>query len=392
MAIDLLADYDQKSGPIDLLTDEGPIQHQPKQSFLNNALDYEKSLALGLAQGAGDVGASIGNFPSDIYKHFTGTQPYHIPHPTLQQYYSKNGAGNLGSSIGESVGNMVGPGGIAFKALRAFNNPLAKALMGSGVGGALGAASNEQDRVGSGVTGAALGGGTALAQSLLKGLNGITTSGIAKKISADKSAAKKMASKEYGNLFSEAANRGLDKVKVPDINAKRIISQSLPRYHEALLNFKKNPTVETAHWAQSDLGALKRQFEKLDASRGLTSTEHKTYKSVIDAQDKIKKSMFSNGLDNHPDLSEKYNKLSGKYKETVIPYESLKQLRNYEQGKLLPKDLIEHLKNNKEFKATLMQKYPGIKINQMLKGKGAKLLGGSILTGLGFEGGKKFMH
>ncbi len=521
MAIDLLAEDTQHNTPIDLLADEEVIKNNEPKGFLRNALNYEKGLGLGLAQGAGDVLSSIGNYPSDIYKYFTGNQPYHIPHPSLQQYYPEGTASKVGSSIGETIGSFAAPGGSVFKALRGINNPVYKALMGAGAGGLVGSASNEEDRVGAGITGAALGGGGALAGSLIKGLGGLTSSGIAKKISADKLEAKKMANKEYNALFAEAANKGIDKVKIPDINAKRIISNSLPRYHEALLNFKNNPTVETAHWAQSDLGHLRRQLEKLDASRGLTSTEHKTYKDVIEAQNKLKDAMFSTSAQKHPEsifetyesgdlfgvtanpkgtflpgnsvgmakrgdraividskvespgqglgkdlyrkaietsqkkglqfesddvvsesamnvykslekegykfkynsniekikredgqiaykakkddepvvklisspsnaispLKEKYNQLSSKYKETVVPYDELKQLRNYEAGKLLPKDLVEHLKNNKEFKATLMKKYPQININQLLKSKSAKTLSTALLAGLGLKKG-----
>ena len=140
--------------PMDLLADESPEQQQEPKGFLNNAMDYEKALGLGLIQGAGDVGASIGNFPASIYEHFTGKKPYDIPHPSLQQYYPEGMAGNIGSKIGEGIGSLVAPGGITYKALKAFNNPLAKALAGGFAGGLSGAASNENDRMGSGIIGA----------------------------------------------------------------------------------------------------------------------------------------------------------------------------------------------------------------------------------------------
>jgi hypothetical protein len=391
MPIDLLADENENRNPIDLLADEDESDNNNSSSkgFGRNLWDYEKSLGLGLAQGAGDIGASIGNYPADIYKHFTGKKLYHIPHPSLQQYYPEGKSGEVGSSIGESIGSFAGPGGIAFKALKSVNNPLVRGLVGSGTGGILGAASNEKDRLGGGLAGAAIGGGTALGSSLIQGLRSLTSSGLAKKLSADKALSKQLAKKEYGKLFSDVSERGIESIKAPKIDSKRIIEHSLPRYHEALIDFKNNPTVESAHWAQSDLGHLKRNLEKLDASRGLTSAEHKTYKEVLSAQDKIKKSMFSDELQNHPDLAERYNKLSHKYKETVIPYENLKSLRKFEEGKMLPEDLIDSLKNNKEFRATLMKKYPGIKINQLLKSKGTKLIGA---TGLGLLGLKRALR
>lgn len=154
---------------------------ESSKGIFRNALDYEKALGLGLAQGAGDVGASIGNFPGSIYQHFTGNESYHIPHPSLQQYYPEGTAGNLGSKIGEGIGSLVAPGGITYKALKAFNNPLAKAIMGGITGGASGAASNEEDRMGSGFLGVSLGMGLPLAGTILRGLGNIApiTKGIA---------------------------------------------------------------------------------------------------------------------------------------------------------------------------------------------------------------------
>ncbi len=169
MPIDLLAEYDAPTGPVDLLADEPMEQQAPPKSFGRNMLDYEKALGLGLAQGAGDVGASIGNVPSDIWKYFTGNQPYHIPHPALQKYYPEGTAGKIGSSIGETIGNIAVPGGGIFKATRAANNPFIKALLGAGAGGVLGGASNEQDRLGSALTGAALGAGSTVIPSVIQG-------------------------------------------------------------------------------------------------------------------------------------------------------------------------------------------------------------------------------
>ncbi len=152
-----------------------------EKGFMGNAWNYEKALGLGLAQGAGDAGASALNFPGDIYKYFSGSSPYHIPHPSLQQYYPEGDAGLLGSKIGETIGNIAAPGGVAFKALKAVNNPLARALLGAGGAGLSAAATNEGDRVNSGIGGALLGGAMPVAGSLARTLGNIAplTKGIA---------------------------------------------------------------------------------------------------------------------------------------------------------------------------------------------------------------------
>jgi hypothetical protein len=144
------------------------------KGFLGNYADYAKGAGLGIAQGLGDVGASALNFPGDIISHFSGKEsPYHVPHPGLEKYYPEGIWGKLGSTLGNIEGQVIAPGGVAFKALKAVNNPLAKALMGAGAGGLVGAASNEGDRIGSGITGAALGSVGGLAGNILKGLGNI---------------------------------------------------------------------------------------------------------------------------------------------------------------------------------------------------------------------------
>ena len=168
MPIDLLADEGSQRAPIDLLADEPMDQQAPSQGFGRNLLDYEKALGIGLAQGAGDVGASIGNVPSDIWKYFTGNQPYHIPHPALQKYYPEGTAGKIGSSIGETIGNIAAPGGAAFKAIKAVNNPFLRALVGAGTGAVAGGASNEENRLTSALVGGLLGGGAPALGSVAK--------------------------------------------------------------------------------------------------------------------------------------------------------------------------------------------------------------------------------
>lgn len=169
MPKDLLAAYEPK----DLLADFEPIQGKkeaPSRGFVGNLMDYEKALGLGLTQGAGDVGASLANFPSSIYEKITGKEGYHVPHPSLQKYYPEGVLGSLGSTIGENIGSLAAPGGITYKALKLFNNPLARAVAGGVTGGLSGAASNEDARGTTGALGAALGAGSPLASSILRGL------------------------------------------------------------------------------------------------------------------------------------------------------------------------------------------------------------------------------
>lgn len=282
MPIDLLADNE----PVDLLADEGQAAQQPSKGFFHNALDYEKALGLGLAQGAGDVGASMVNFPADIYQHFTGKQPYHIPHPALQQYYPEGTAGGLGSKIGKAIGGFAAPGGIAFKALRAFNNPLARALAGSATGGLLGAASNEDNRMGSGITGAALGGAIPLSQTILKGFgNAIPlTKGIAAAPYAEK--AKYMQKHGLGsNLY----------VKPEHLNeAERLMKNhplDIPQEAiEEIMPLAKAGEHDAIHAVQSTLKSLGRDLSKKGGVPGKLGEKYHSLAEKImgDVNDQMK--------------------------------------------------------------------------------------------------------
>ncbi len=133
------------------------VPQMAEQSFLEKIKDYGKGGALGQLQGIGDMAASVGNFPADIYKYFKGTQPYEIPHPSLRQYYPESSAGQIGSHLGELGSSFAGPGGAGFGAAKMVGNPLMKIILGS-MGGALGgAAADDKDRIMGGLEGAALG-------------------------------------------------------------------------------------------------------------------------------------------------------------------------------------------------------------------------------------------
>ncbi len=216
----------------------------------------------------------------------------------------------------------------------------------------------------------------------------ITTKGIAKEIVEGSNAAKKKYSQLYNSLFENAEKKGLTEIEKPLIKADLIEKNSMPKYHTAMKEFMMKPTVENAHKAQSDLGKLSRAMEKADSINPLTSSQQRTYRAVQDAQDKIKQAMFKD----HPDLSQKYAKITQGYKTDVIPYTSNKALNLYNKGELGEKKLVQRLKNNDAFMLALGKQYPGIKINELLKSKKAKGLLSAVLGGLGWEGGKTLIQ
>ena len=218
--------------------------------------------------------------------------------------------------------------------------------------------------------------------SLLRHLP-VTAKGIMKKLSKNKSEVLNEAKSDYSNLFKEASNEGLNfaiPLNIVKNNAKEIVKNSIPKYHTSLTKYMDHPSIENAHWAQSELGALERHLDKISQKTGLTPSQVTTYKAVKKAREGIKKSMFSeNAFGANTKLAEKYNKLSNKYRENVIPYTRLEDLMEFESGKLRPKTAVKNLLNDEEFMINLSKKYPGIFLHtptaNKLKWGGAGLLG-----------------
>ncbi len=192
----------------------------------------------------------------------------------------------------------------------------------------------------------------------------VTSKGIMKQLSKQKSIELNKAKTEYNNLFQNAADEGFTHavpLKVITNNKENIIKNSQPKYHTAFKKYLAEPTIENAHWAQSELGALKRHLENISNKTGLTPTQIKTHKAVMDAQKGIKESMFSkNSFGGNPKLASDYTNLGKKYRENVIPYTSLEDLSETEAGKLRPKTAVKNLLKDEQFMINLAKKNPGI--------------------------------
>lgn len=213
---------------------------------------------------------------------------------------------------------------------------------------------------------------------------GITNKSISKLLSNDKSLAIKEANQDYTNWFNKAKDLGANEINRPHIMAGDIVKHSVPKHHEALVKFLDNPTLENAHWAQSDLGFLKRHLESVARKQDLTSTQHNTLKNVIEAQNRIKQSMFDEkNIKNNPELEKEYNHLSQKYAENVVPLKEIQELSEFENKELTANNLVKKLLNNDKFMLGIGKKYPQLHINKALRSKPAKILGGAALGGIG---------
>ncbi len=224
-----------------------------------------------------------------------------------------------------------------------------------------------------------------------KGLNAaesLTSKSIANKIIEGKKEAKGLYSNKYNEFFDKAKAAGINKIEKPKMNLALIQKNSRPKYHQQLLEFTNNPTLENAHWAQSDLGKYVRHMEKVGATNSLSSTQIKAVNEAEKIQSKLKEAMFNNKqLGNKPELAKEYNSISAGYSKEVVPYSSANALSKYEAGKLSEKDLVKRLNKDYAFMTAFKKQYPQIKINQMLKSEASKKLLYGLLTGTGIGTG-----
>lgn len=220
----------------------------------------------------------------------------------------------------------------------------------------------------------------------------ISSKGIMKSLSKQKAKEYGIAKADYKNLFDEAASNGLthaQPTKAITSNQANILKNSQPKYHTALKEYIANPSIENAHWAQSELGALERHLDKISSKNGLTPSQIKTYKAVQEARKGIKKSMFSNNaLGKNLGLAMKYENLGKKYRENVIPYTSLEDLSEFEAGKLRPRSAVKNLLNDEEFMINLSKKNPGVYLHTPT----AKKIGWGAAGLLGYDELKKLLN
>lgn len=224
-------------------------------------------------------------------------------------------------------------------------------------------------------------------ESLTSKVPSVTSKGILKQLAKDKAKQLSVAQKEYGELFSTAAEKGYTHA-LPTEGVKKqadlILKNSPARFHPAYEKYLADPTIENAHWAQSELGALERYYDKLSSTNPLTPTQHKAAKAVSNARKEIKKAMFQeNALGGNPALASRYDNLATKYRENVIPYTRLQELSEVEAGKMRPSTARKRLMKDEEFMIQLANKYPGLNLYSPIM---QKLLGYGGASAIGAAG------
>lgn len=342
--------------------------------YINKAVEGARlpSLAGGALQGLADTGISLANIP------LQGIGAPTIPHPDLQKYLPTDPASRAAFLGGEIAGSLPIAGGLYKKAgeLLPGITGKAKAIADILKGSAVGAATEEQGPYGR-EGGAVLGGA-------IPAISSFIPKKIANAIVQSKDEAQELYRKAYKSLFKKADEQGIKNIKLPKVDTETIFEGALPKYKESLKDLLANPSLENAHWAQSDLGALTRHMENLSKQNPLTSSQIKVLQKAKEAQKKILGSMFQASSKN-PELSAEYEKLSTGYNKDVVPFKSIPEIDEYADKKLKAGNLIKSLGSNDAFMLEMGHKFPQL---QILTHPISKVLGYGTLgaAGLGTIG------
>lgn len=185
------------------------------------------------------------------------------------------------------------------------------------------------------------------------------------KILADKAAIKARYKGEYGDIFKTAEDAGIKKVTKPNIKTDDFFKNSKREYNSSLAEFMKNPTLENAHWAQSDLGKYADKMAK--SPYALTSEQIKALNQALDAQSRLKEEIVTS-LNRSKGLGAKYHAISEGYGKDVIPYENeiIDRLNPWHEKRISKKTASKLLAKNEKFNLDTEFKYPELQRSLLL--------------------------
>jgi hypothetical protein len=155
-----------------------------------------------------------------------------------------------------------------------------------------------------------------------------------------------------------------------------ILDNAPAKYKKSLDKFLKEPTLENAHWAQSDMGALERYF-KLNNSK--TTPQSKALDEAIEVQKRLRGFIHS-AFTKHGDkyLSTRYGRITRGYAKDVVPFSTSKTVK-----KLMNKQKEEKLMESIHEKVPEIQKREqAIKLLKTLGYFGAAGAAGGVASNL----------
>lgn len=314
-------------------------------------LNYAGGALRGMGQAAGDLGASVINWPISGIERLTGAQIPHVPHPDL---INKN-PGSLSESIGQSLGQLAGglalPGGAGLKTAQLANRgyqairagkqlPLAGKLLAGAAGGALeGAAGNEENRPLGAEIGALLGAGGYAVPAAIQSIRGLRSKNIAKGINDEMDRLQGHFNEQFNKSLIAGEEAGANKFLRPEKgNVKLIKKAGANNAREgqkeltyALEKYNANPTLSNAHAAQRDLNKIIRMHS--GSTEGTLSAD--AYKEALKLKNrllqKISEAFEKSGTKEHGDI---YHQARQDYATEMAPYLNTPTIRGLRQGSI----------------------------------------------------------
>lgn len=211
--------------------------------------------------------------------------------------------------------------------------------------------------------------------SVLNPMN-LTAKNIAKDILNTADSNKKIYGHLYKNLWNEAENKGFgDSLYNVDIDTKTLKKFSPKNSIQGVIEFSKNPTLQNAHAAKSDLLRIQRDLNKLPTLR---NAERQQLKAVSEGIDSLQGNMFKDTNGNlDQNMLNKYNQIQQGYANEVIPYKN-KHINKFKRKELSANELVNALSRG-EFAAKRGKFHPELGIRNVFKDHpyftGAGLLG-----------------
>lgn len=145
---------------------------------------------------------------------------------------------------------------------------------------------------------------------------------------------------------------------------------------DAIRDFIKNPEPETAHWAKSSAGALKRELKRIKADRGLSPDERKAFNASLKIEKNLNKYMQESLKELGPNYAKQYSNLGKQFKTYYAPYLGNRDIRRARlepsnERFIEPRRLPERLEGVRgdPFMRQLGEKHPELKTNRLLASK-----------------------
>ena len=209
--------------------------------------------------------------------------------------------------------------------------------------------------------------GASKTKDILTGL--FSTKKAANKVIQEADTVKSQFNKGYNEFFEDALESGAEIEKTKLYGKKELSKVAKTWKYNSIRRYMKYPTIKNAHKAQSDIGKLVNQLEKIP---NRTSEQNSVIRNALKNKDLIQDSIH-NALGKGSELSNRYRQLGEGYATEVGPYLNPKidkLMKSYKKGELLPEDFAKAMGRSPYAKAKILPENTALEWN--LKRQGFK--------------------